>query len=736
MFGLGARLAVYIGRWLERLQEARPSRLLFASALTVGCTALLVAAVLVGATERANLLVIGQQHTMMMHAVVGAVDQVPYYQQSIAGWDDAVRKVHDRYDPEWVRKNFGSWLSEYYKYDRTYLLNAQNSVLFAFVDGKQVLVPLDLDPAIMHLVEQLRGTLAAGSLEAFEPGKTHIPRVYDTVTIDGRPTVVSVMPIVPSTPEVAQVRGTECLVLSLRYLDGAFAEHLAESHRLSGARFARQDDTGANEASYAVTNAAGQAVGYLIWTPPYPGWEILKGVLPVLAFGLFSVGLTVTFLIATLRRLHSQLHASEGHARHLAHHDALTGLPNRAFFDERLAAAMEKPEAQRPALLFLDLDHFKQVNDTLGHPAGDELIKQFVSRLRQIVGPDEFLARTGGDEFAIIVTNHPGPALIDKLCDDILGSVVAPFLVRKTQACVGISIGVAVSGTDDDASDLARKADIALYQAKYSGRRRSEVFSSEMSDKLREKQLMEVELRSALQTGAGLEVVYQPVYATGGTKLKGVEALARWNNARLGSIPPPVFVALAEECGLIETLGSWVLREACTVAQITGVETLAVNVSPAQFLNPNFAATVFATLAETGLPANRLEIEITETTLIDEAGHATSAVRALRAGGVRIALDDFGTGYSSLSYLIKHEVDRVKIDRSFISLICEGAPATSIVLAIIAMAHAMGIAVTAEGVETQEQLALLGFLGCDDVQGYLLSKPLPAAQLASLAIAA
>jgi EAL domain-containing protein (putative c-di-GMP-specific phosphodiesterase class I) len=293
-----------------------------------------------------------------------------------------------------------------------------------------------------------------------------------------------------------------------------------------------------------------------------------------------------------------------------------------------------------------------------------------------------------------------------------------------------VSIGIAVApSAGTDRSELARKADIALYEAKNTGRSRFQLFSEELGERLSKRQRLESDLRLALETGAGLDVFYQPVYSASDLTISGVEALARWQHPTLGPIAPLTFVPLAEECGLIGALGDWVLRTACRAASAWDIGTVAVNVSPIQFNQPDFAKRVLAVLAESHLPPSRLEIEITESTLLDRSHMAEAGLKILREAGVKVALDDFGTGYSSLSYLLNLDVDRIKIDKSFVYRLGESQSSLSIIQAIVTMARAVGVAVTAEGVETNEQRELLTLIGCDHLQGYILSRPLTARAL-------
>jgi len=706
------------------------------SVLAFLATALLVTSVVLWSARRSDQVTHDRQSQIVAIALTKSVEKIPYDQESVAIWDDSVTNVRNAFDVQWVDINLGVWMHTYFKHDRVYVLDREDRVLYTMADGKQAPTSGALaDTTILGFVAALRARIAAGGLDDFESGKERIPRVVDLAFAEERPAIVAVMPLVSDTGNLVQERGTEGLIVSVRFLDSSFLPDLAESYLLQGVRFSRTNDIVADERSYPLTNKAGAIVGHFVWVPELPGSTILSEVLPVFGTGLVVVGIAITFLIRGLRRTYTDLIISEAQLKHLAFHDVLTGLPNRASFHDHLEKTLAAPPSSpgQIALLFLDLDRFKQVNDTLGHAAGDEVIRDLASRIGAILRPGDVLARMGGDEFAIIRRDARSPEEIEALCLEIISAVSKPFDVLGSQAVVGISIGVAMAPEAGvDRGELARKADIALYEAKKNGRQRFQFFTEDMRENLWERQALEVELRHALDTGNELEVVYQPVYSTKRLDVSGIEALVRWNHPRLGTVSPPVFVALAEECGLIDPLGNWVLRQACAAARGWDVETVAVNVSPIQFRQPDFAERVLAILSETGLAPSRLEVEITESTLLDSSGASTKVLKTLRDAGVRVALDDFGTGYSSLSYLMKLEVDRIKIDRSFVLPLGESSQSYSIVQAIVTMAHAVGVAVTAEGVETREQQEFLTLIGCNHLQGFLLSGPLPAEGLTEL----
>lgn len=715
----------------------RPFRVLIAlSGLTVAFTFFMLAAVLILSANRSDQLSQARLHQVVEYALTKSIERVPYDQESVAVWDDAVKFVKG-IDLKWVDINLGVWMYEYFKHDRSYVLNAEDQVLYSMADGKQVSVSRRLPLGkIPEVVAELRKRIRSGELDRYERGQQRVPRALDLGYVDGRPAVISSMPLVSDTGEVAQGRGTESVIVSIRFLDNTFLQDLADAYLLKGVRFSTTNNLTSGEQSYPLRNVAGASVGYFIWKPVLPGSTILSDLGPLFGIGSLLVGIAVLLLMRSLRGTCTELVVSEAHSKHLAYHDVLTGLPNRAYFDDRLEKYLSEVRAGsgQLALLFLDLDRFKEVNDTFGHAVGDALIREVTAQLSAVISPGDELARMGGDEFAVIKRARSQKE-VSEFCALIAATVTQPFEINGLKVAVGVSIGVAMApeaGTDR--GELARKADIALYRAKKSATERFKFFTEKMGQKIQARRELETELRQALDTGVGLEVAYQLIYAVDGLKPTGAEALVRWEHPRLGSISPSVFVALAEECGLINRLGDWVLRKACGAAQAWEPNTIAVNVSTVQCQQPDFAERVFSILRDTGLSPNRLEIEITESVLLDASGASARTLKALRAGGVRIALDDFGTGYSSLSYLLKLEVDRIKIDRSFIQHL-DAAQSRSIVEAIVTMAKAVNVAVTAEGVETHAQLIFLAQTGCDHLQGYLFSKPVGALHLTELLMA-
>ena len=424
----------------------------------------------------------------------------------------------------------------------------------------------------------------------------------------------------------------------------------------------------------------------------------------------------------------------EARIEHMAYHDGLTGLANRLHLLERLEKMLAGRRTPDCFTVFcLDLDHFKHVNDTLGHHIGDTLLRAVADRLRDTVRDSDLVARTGGDEFIIVQPSESSSQSATALANRIIDVVGAPYHLFGHHVDIGVSVGIALSGDEtSDAGELIKQADLALYRAKEEGRGVFRFFEAEMNERLQARLRMERDLRKALSNGE-FELYYQPVVGLDQNKITGVEALVRWHHPERGIVSPGEFIPLVEEIGLASPLGSWVINQACRDAANWPDEIkVAVNVSAAQFRKPGLVNTVANALVRTGLEASRLEIEITETALLEDSETTIRILDQLRVLGVRIAMDDFGTGYASLSYLQKFPFDRIKIDRSFIDEINKDGNAGEIVKAVISLSKGLGMATTAEGIETREQFETVSAEGCTDIQGFLISRPRPRGEIEGL----
>ncbi|MBK0023004.1 EAL domain-containing protein [Brucella pseudogrignonensis] len=467
-----------------------------------------------------------------------------------------------------------------------------------------------------------------------------------------------------------------------------------------------------------------------------------------LAAGLILCGVVLVLLLlrhnklldrahGKMQRLTNDLQEATGELQsqnyrleHDAHHDALTGLPNRVLFrqdlEERLRAAQSG--LQSAIILLLDLDGFKDVNDTLGHDVGDALLQAVASRLAKIGSDGDVVCRLGGDEFALLTT---GIAEADALAlaSDLMEAISRPYLIGELEIKIGTCVGVAISQGEPNTEELFKHADLALYEAKALGPGHASLFRSQMQTRLRDKKSFEADLQKALLNGE-MTVFYQPQARTDTREICGYEALVRWNHPVRGAVSPMEFIPVAERIGFINSLGDWVLKTACLEAvKWTRPLKIAVNLSPVQFRNPGLIEAVTEALEQSGLDAERLELEITESVLLDKNEQTLNTLRQLKALSIQIAMDDFGTGYSSLGSLSGFPFDKIKIDRSFVRDVTTRLDALAIVELVTGVGRSLKMTTIAEGIETEEQFECLKRLGCDQVQGYLIGKPVPASEL-------
>jgi len=426
---------------------------------------------------------------------------------------------------------------------------------------------------------------------------------------------------------------------------------------------------------------------------------------------------------------------AEARIAYMAHHDGLTNLPNREFYQERLKQALDAAQSmgKRVAVLGVDLDLFKNVNDSFGHPMGDRLLRQVADRLRALIRGENLAARLGGDEFAVILAADLPPKQVSDFSARLIKALSAPYEIDDNEVVIGASIGIAMSPDDGTTcEELMRNADIALYRAKQDGRGVHRFFERDMDLQVLKRREMEFDLRRAFANGE-FELHYQPLVDIASDKISGFESLLRWRHPEKGMISPAEFIPVAEDIGLITAIGEWVLREACSEAAKWPAEVnVAVNLSPVQFRSRNLVQVVISALANSGLSPRRLELEITESLFLAETEANLATLHQLRELGVSISMDDFGTGYSSLSYLRSFPFDKIKIDRSFVKDLAERSDCVAIVRAISGLGRSLNITTTAEGVETTDQLDWLRAEGCNEVQGFLFSAAKPAAEVEQL----
>lgn len=656
-------------------------------------------------------------------------DKVSADQDTAAVWDESVLNLRSHNEP-WIAENLAEWISEYFGHDRVFILDAQNQPLRSVVNG--ALASSETfeaeRPALEPLVRSLRQKMAeaSASLSDSTPVITGMGEQDFVLLSDGSAAFVSVRPVVPSTGAVTQAPGTEFLLVSALLLNQSVADRISAVHDVLHLRVEGQAQTDQERIASPLLNANGRIMGFFTWMPNEPAFQLIQETALPVTLSVILVALAVALLLRRLARTSKILEETKAEASFLAFHDPLTGIPNRALFEDRLdqALANMRRTGTKIALHFIDLDRFKHVNDTLGHPAGDELIRQAAKRLIALVDEVDTVARLGGDEFAIVQFDAGDEAQAMLLSQRVVDAFATPFDLAGSQASIGASVGLIVTSDNQvRAEELMRQADIALYGAKDSGRGRYQMFMGELDEAVRERRLLEADLRTALADEKELGLVYQPIFEIHSGRIAGAEALVRWDHPVHGRMSPITFIGLAEERGLIDQLGLWILRKACAFAASSTLPWVAVNVSPLQFRDEHFAQKVFGILEQTGLAPKRLEIEITEGLLLQNSPLIQSTLRLLRAKGVRIALDDFGTGYSSISYLRNHGIDKLKIDQSFTAQLGIDGEIESIVQSIVDLGRAMHMVVTAEGVETPEQQKMLQTIGCHQLQGYLLARP-------------
>lgn len=684
----------------------------------------LVGALLLGtlywAAARTDEVAAQRQKDLVTLIVSKIQSAVAHDQESATVWDDAVVKTRQR-DLDWIDGNLGQWMNTYFGHDAAVVLSPDGPIYEFIAPADNAPSQDELRDAYQPLAKLLRARLVAEDATGISDRVLSIGQ-SDLTYVGKRPAVVSVKPIISDTGEVAQAPGDECLHVAVRFLDGGLPTEIGSEYRFADMRFTTDLPSDKNHSAVALTSKSGTVIGYFNWHPFEPGASVFHVILPVIGLSVVAIFAAAGLLGRAIWKRSVKLAMSRQELQQLAHHDALTGLANRAHFKRELTARLEHatPDEIR-SVFFVDLDRFKAVNDTYGHPTGDQLISLVAGRLRGILS-QALIARLGGDEFTVLLEGLDIEE-IGSVADQIVKCLREPFEIDGVHIRVGASVGVAIVKGTADSVEVTRQADIALYHAKAAGRNAYAIFGAHMDELLRTRRQLEHDLREALATKTQLEVAYQPVYSAASDTPCSLEALSRWNHPTMGFIAPDVFIPLAEEIGLIDAIGTMVLEDACCLlAQMPSIE-MAVNASALEIGASGYPLRVMSTLAKWKVDPKRLEIEITESLAISGEEQTERNIDVLRAAGVRFAIDDFGTGYSSFSRVQNVTVDRIKIDKSFIGGLHDGR-SRALVEAMINMARAQGMKTTAEGVETVEQRDALRSLGCDNLQGYLMSRPI------------
>jgi diguanylate cyclase len=630
-----------------------------------------------------------------------------------------------------VQQRLGAWLGPVSDYDLVLVLTSDNEIAYSQHgrNAPDTKLSKEVFVRLQSMAEYTRGRV-----QSLPPGIMRLVSTADGSVLlhnlNGRVAISAAAAV--HNPGSTNNPAAGPIVLTLRLTGERALTSIGERLQLANLRMDPSGDTPSGYNDYEFFDEHRQPIARFIWLPQKPGAEVLESVIPFIGIALTGFVLLAGLVLRYMRHTTAAIAAGESRLRYLALHDALCGLPNRNAFSERLETVIAEVTAggTSAAVFYIDLDHFKDVNDTLGHPIGDELIRCVTMRLSRIMQDQDLVARLGGDEFAVITVAGSDHATLDRISARMISTLCTPYSIGGHTIVIGASIGIAAieSRSGCDAADIMRYADMALYRAKNEGRNRACIFDEAMDADLSQRKLIEQDLREAIGKG-DLKVLYQPIFNASGDKVVGVEALARWRHPVRGPMRPDEFIPIAEHSGLIIPLGECVLRQACIDAQAWPGITVAVNVSPLQFRRLDFVSTVERALADTGFDPARLELELTESTLLGNLDNAEDAMRRLKALGVKLALDDFGTGYSSLQYLRRFPFDKLKIDKSFVMSIDKTADAAAIVHAVVSLGRGLGMKVTAEGVETAEQHLFLRAAGVHCMQGFRFGRPMSPADV-------
>ncbi len=690
--------------------------------------------------QRTNELAVERQRTQLVGAIESRKRQTLEDLARIAAAPETLEALRWPMDGARAQQQIGVALEDHFDFEASFIVTPEDFVVTgraddapadqrAFAMRRPLLagVLADVRDRVGQLALRRDGRLANATSPAALAAATGVARILH----DGVTTRIVVGMALPDEATAEGAFGG-LIAVATRPLT---ADGLRDGALMSGFDDLRvETGPSVSPAALYIVGLEGARQPRFVWTPERPGDNVMEHVFPSILIALLAIGVFSAFMFAHVRFVTTDLVNREAQANHLAHHDPLSGLPNRVHFTKRLDSELSRirDSGESVAVLFLDLDRFKEVNDTLGHEAGDELIRQVARRLGDALRGADMLSRFGGDEFAIIQTRVKGPGDSAALAQRVLEAVQSPFQLSGGQVSVGVSIGIAIAPSDSrERERIMKLADLALYRAKNEGRNRFCFFELGMDDALRLRKAVEDDLRDAI-TRDELGIVYQPQFSADGRKVMGVEALVRWNHPVFGPIPPANFIPIAEERGLVGLLGEWVLRRACRDGRHWSGISVAVNVSPIQFRHADFVETVARIVAEEDMDPARVELELTEGVIVEDADTAENAMMELRARGFRFALDDFGTGYSSLIYLRRFAFDKIKIDRSFLESMESTGESAILVHSVVHLGRALGLTVTAEGVETLEQQRFLQAVGCHQLQGYLFCRPVPAAEIDAL----
>jgi diguanylate cyclase (GGDEF)-like protein len=704
-------------------------------AIVVGVFGVLVVGIMIYAGVVANRSALDRDKVLLGNALDQSISRVLNEQKSVSWWDDSVVNTVINFNKDWIDWNIGTFLIETYGHEEIYILSDADKLIYSMKDAKASDVDVDarmqqLAPVIREIRGQPpellhRNDLFAAAQKtydqlskvlAFAKWSGHI------LDLGGKPALVSVITIAPNT-DMGLATGTPYLLVSVVYIDDEFIADLSRSLLIPDLRLSKSGAGIAGTFSEPFITDDGSEAGVVSWTPRQPGRILLTIILPLVVVGLLVFGFFTAITLRRLRRASTELADREADALHRSRHDALSSLPNRFFFTEVAARIIGEQMNSRGVvtLAYLDIDRFKDINDTLGHHAGDELIRAVANRLKTFIGESDFLARFGGDELAVlrICTSNDTAVFSDLL----LRAFCTPFGLFGQRIKISASVGLVTAPKHGvNVEELMRKADIALYKAKAEGRDRAVSYTEEMGQNVEIRRSIELDLRQAIEKNQ-LSLFYQPIVTAKSYDVGGIEALLRWQHPTRGNIPPMTFIPIAEESGLMPALGAWVLERAFLDHALWPEFEMSINLSPDQFRHVDLEHLLQELVRKYSVDTSKIVLEITESLLLESSPRVHATLKAIKDMGFKIALDDFGTGYSSLTYLRTFTFDKLKIDRSFVSGLPEAQNSRTIVRAIVNLGRALDIEIVAEGVETEAEAAMMRLFGCTALQGYFFSKP-------------
>ncbi|MBB2675878.1 UNVERIFIED_ORG: diguanylate cyclase (GGDEF)-like protein [Rhizobium esperanzae] len=696
---------------------------LFSFAVIVAVATIMVLTAIERVAQNANVLDDERSRETTIGALRTFEDQLGATLDDYAAWDDAAANVYAPDGMGWTISNYGEMSVNSSLFDMAIVIDDARNAIIAYRDGKPMEEPLAdfFGPSLWKLLDTAKAAGPADRPQAV--GFVHTKRGI---------AAAGVALVRQKSGALDVPAGQHRYLIFARHLDDDRVSALGQTYVIGGLRLA--PPTFNADYLVPIVDPMGATLGKLVWTSRSPGNVAYAQVRPMVLEALGLVGLFFVVLLAIGWLAGRRLKAEENRAREEALRDRLSGLSNR----EGLGLAVDRfvAEARQSRrnvlLLYLDLDGFKEVNDSYGHGTGDQLIRAVAAGLKVLIPQGAVLARIGGDEFAIAFLSDGENAAALQLSEQILDFLVDPLEIGRRVVVVGASIGIAMSPAGAiDREELVRRSDLAMYKAKEAGRARMTLYDPSMDADREQRNALELDLRIAIESG-DLTLAYQPLVDATTHALNGVEALVRWNRPGHGPVSPEIFIPIAETSGLIESLGLFVLRKACETAKQWPELNVSVNVSPGQFRNPAFTDYVRYVLKQTEIEASRITLEITEGYMIQNPQRTRQSIERLKGLGVKVALDDFGSGFSSIGYLRQFGFDRIKIDRSLVMGVNEDKRQREMLQATVALARSLDIPVTAEGIETEGQAVAMRLFGCDCLQGYLFGKPMLAERITDM----